>query len=248
MNERKIYKENSLLKNMKPDLKRIKYSIKGEHLNRPLIKYFYAPLARLFLYIICLLNLNIQFVNTFNLLFSVIAALIIFFYPRFLWLAGIMILVAFVMDLCDGAWARYNKRRSLYGKWLDETNGLLGIFLIFVAGAWLTYYNKGEIKIFILVLIAVFGYLMMNYAGILMELIEYRYQLKEKISDVFRKSLSKKIKIKKGISNLGFSFEYQWTLIAILTALNQFELMFWIFGILGNLQWMARYVLLWPRR
>jgi len=231
---------------MKPDKKKIKYSIKGEHLVRPLIRWFYAPLARWFLYWVAVLNLNIQFVNTFNLLFALIAAAIILFYPNIMWLAGIMVVVAFAMDLVDGAWARYNNKRSLYGKWLDETNGLVGIFLVFAAGAWTTFQAEGEPIIFLLFGFATFGYMMINYAGVLIELIGYRYELKESLSDAFKRSLSQKT----GISpiHIGFSFEYQWTIVAILVAMNQFVILFWIFIILGNLQWMARYIVLWPKR
>lgn len=231
---------------MKPDKKRIKYSIKGEHLTRPLVRYFYAPLARKFLYIIAVLNLPIQLVNTFNLLFSIIAALIILFYPSYMWLAGIMILIAFTMDLVDGAWARYNKKRSLYGKWLDETNGLVGIFLVFAAGAWVIFRQTGNYNILVLFGFATFAYMMMNYVGVLMELIKYRYELKESLSDAFKNSLSEKTGIKQ--IHIGFSFEYQWTSIAILIMLNQISILFWVFIILGNLQWMARYIILWPKR
>lgn len=231
---------------MAVDKEKIKYSIKGEHLVRPLIKYFYAPLARKFLYLIAVLNLNVQFVNTLNLVFSVIAAAIIFFYPTYMWVAGIMIVIAFAMDLCDGAWARYNGKRSLYGKWLDETNGLLGLFLVFAAGAWVTYQATLEYSVLILFAFAVFGYLMMNFAGVLMELIKYRYELKESLSETFKKSLSNKTKVNP--VHIGFSFEYQWTIVAVLVALNQFVLLYWVFIVLGNLQWMARYILLWPKR
>jgi len=231
---------------MKVDKKRIQYSVKGEHLTKPLIRYFYAPLARKFLYLVAVLNLPIQFVNTFNLLFAIFAGLIIFFYPNYLWIAGLLIIVSFTMDLVDGAWARYNQKRSLYGKWLDETNGLVGVFLVFAAGAWITFVAKGDVSILLLFGFATFAYMMMNYAGVLMELIRYRYELKENLSDAFKNSLSKKTGIKP--SSIGFSFEYQWTIIAILAALNQFVILFWVFIILGNLQWMARYIILWPKR
>ena len=79
-----------------------------------------------------------------------------------------------------------------------------------------------------------------------MELIKYRYELKESLSETFKKSLSNKTKVNP--VHIGFSFEYQWTIVAVLVALNQFVLLYWVFIVLGNLQWMARYILLWPKR
>lgn len=227
---------------MKPDIKRIEYSIKGNNLIRPLIKYFYAPIARKFIYIIALLNLPIWLVNVLTLLFLIISSYIVYFHSNLMWLAGIFIFIAFISNLSDGAWARYNKKTSLYGEWLNNSNGILGMFFVFLTGALITFNSTQKVSIFIGFSLALFAYLMMNYSAVFVRLIHYKYKLEEDLSEMLRASLSDKTKIPRNY--LSLSFEYQWTLIILAVTLNQFEILFWIFAILGNLQWITKYYLL----
>tara|TARA_Y100000310_G_C20438980_1_gene695120 strand:+ start:119 stop:652 length:534 start_codon:yes stop_codon:yes gene_type:complete len=175
----------------------------------------------------------------------VIASSIILLYSDAIWVAGIFILLAFIIDLSDGSYARYKKQKSTYGKWLDETNGLIGVFLIFLAGSWMTFQSSQKSTIFILFAFALFAFMMMNYSAVFSKLIQRTDNVDENLSEIFINTLSKKTKLKR--EYLSFSFEYQWTLIAIFVALNKFEILFWTYIILGNIQWMSKYIILSKR-
>lgn len=222
------------------DLKKIEYSIKGTYWSKPIIRYFYIPFAKILLYFIAIFNLPICLINGFNLILTIIGVLIILIYPKFIIFAGIILFFSFVMDIVSNAWAKYNGKISLYQRWIDETNGVIRIAIIFLAGTIATYNLNGDYFIFILSLLAIFSYMMMVYSGAIIEFLMYKHQQKEDISNVLKKSLGKKNKwlIKSPIS---FSFEYQYSLIVLLTALNKFAILFLIFIIFCTLKWVQGY-------
>ncbi len=226
--------------------KQVKKFFKGEHLTRPLIKYIYHPIAIFLCWIYINLNISANIVNLLGLFANLVAAFLIFNGGRgSLVLAGFLILFAYVSDLCDGTVARAYEKKDAMGKWLDESAGLIGISLIFFSLMMRTFNQTGNISIIYLGFLAIFGYLMMNFAAILSELIRGRFNLENK-ADKFRKKLGKNIL---GInpSLLSFSFDVQWTIVALGIIFNIPYILFIVFGILANLQWIGRYYIFWGK-
>ena len=228
-------------------VKEVKKFFKGDHLSKPLIKYIYHPIAVYLSWIYINLKISAHIVNLLGLAASLIAAALVFYGNRMsLVFAGILILFAYVSDLCDGTVARaYNKKNAM-GKWLDESAGLIGVSLVFFAFMMRTFMEKGNIIIIYLGFITIFGYMMMNFAAILSELIRAKFNL-ENPAEKARKKLSKKLF---GInpSLLSFSFDIQWTLVALGVALDIPIVLFIVFGALSNLQWIARYAIYWKNK
>jgi len=132
------------------------------------------------------------------------------------------------------------------GKWLDESAGLIGVSLVFFSLMMRTFRDNGDSLIIYLGFIAIFGYMMMNFAAILSELIRAKFNL-DNPAEKARKKLSKRLF---GInpSLLSFSFDIQWTLVALGVALNLPYVLFIVFGVLSNLQWIARYAIYWKQK
>jgi len=222
--------------------KKVKPHFKKEHLTRPLIKHLYYPIAIFFSTIYINLGFSAHLVNITGLLASTASALIIFFIGgKWMILAGFLVLYAYIMDLCDGTTARYYKKKNAMGKWLDESAGFIGVSIVFFALMMKTFIENNDLLIIVLGFIAIFGYLMMNIAAILSEEIRSRFNLSNP-ADKMRKNLSKKfLGIKPSL--FSFSFDVQWTLVALGVIFNLPYLLFIVFGILSNLQWIARYII-----
>ncbi|MBS3100208.1 CDP-alcohol phosphatidyltransferase family protein [Candidatus Pacearchaeota archaeon] len=211
----------------------------GSHLDKPLVKYFYYYVAIFFSWIYINLGLSAHIVNLLGLLASLSAAGIIFFTGgKWMILAGILIMFAYVSDLCDGTVARaYNKKNAM-GKWLDESAGFIGISLVFFAFMMRTLISTQDLWIIVLGFFAIFGYLMMNMAAILSEIIRTRFKL-DNPAEKIRKKAGGFLRINPGL--FAFSFDIQWTFVAICVMFNAPYILFLVFGTLSNLQWMARY-------
>ncbi len=223
------------------EFSKVKKFFKQEHLERPLIKYFYYPIAIFLSTIAISLNLSAHLVNLSGLLASIVSAVLIYFIGgKWMILAGILVMYAYTIDLCDGTVARYYNKKNAMGKWLDESSGFIGVSLVFFALMMRTFETDGKILIIFLGFLAIFGYLMMNLAAILSEVIRARFNL-ENPADKMRKKLSKGFF---GVNPnvFAFSFEIQWTLIALCVMFNLSYGLFLVFGILSNLQWVSRYI------
>ena len=228
---------------MKYDRMKLNHSIKGKYRARNLVNWIFTKPSKILLSFVAILDLPVKLVNLLNLFLAILSAILIVSFPDYIWFAGIILYLSFCMDIVGTAWARYNNKEDIYIKWFDETNGLLRVFIIFLAGAWVTFKSTENPYVLLLFGIAVFSYLMMNYAGALISLIAHQYKIKDNLSDVIKKSLSKSTS---WISHspLGFSFEYQWIIIVLCTLFNKFVLLFWIFIIFSNLKWMQGYFML----
>lgn len=230
-------------------MQEIKDSFKKEHLESPIIKYFYYPLT-LFICQICIKwGINANVINIIGVFANIIAAGIILIAKNQLAyvLAGLIVIFAYTTDFCDGTIARYYKNKKelaskvtpMYGKWSDEIAGLIGVSFLFSVAMIKIFLETNQIGIIIWGTIAIIGFMMMNFAAILSELIRKRFEI-ENPADKLRNSISKKLW---GINPrmLSFGFEIQWTLIILGVLFNQFYALFVIFAILSNLQWLARY-------
>jgi hypothetical protein len=225
------------------DTRKIEHSIRGIYRSKFIPRFFYVPFARVLLYILAVLKMPHQLVNTFGLILVAISIILIVFYPALIVLAGVLIFFSFVMEIVNSAWAKYNNGNLIYQKWVDETNGSVKIFLIFLAGALFEFQMNGNWSVFILLSAAIFSYMMMTYSGTMISLFTYKYSQKEDITEILKRKFAPRIRwvIK---SPLSFSFEYQWTLIVICVLLGWFNVLFWIFIIFGNLKWIQGYYLM----
>ena len=222
--------------------KKVMPFFKKEHLSRPLIKYFYYPIAIFFSTFYISLGFSAHFVNITGLLASIAAATLIFFLGgNWMILAGLLVAYAYVMDLCDGTTARYYERKNAMGKWLDESAGFIGVSLVFFSLMMRTFLDSGDIWIIVLGFIAIFGYLMMNIAAILSEEIRAKFNLSNPAQKMRKKMGRAFFGIKPSL--FAFSFDIQWTLVALGVMFNQPYLLFIIFGLLSNLQWIVRYAI-----
>lgn len=229
-------------------LKDIKKSFKKEHLESPLIRHFYYPLTLAICYLCINLGISANMINAIGVVANIAAALVIFFSNS--WIAyltaGLLIIFGYTTDFCDGTIARYCKLKGeeekvnvIYGKWSDEVAGLIGVGFIFSAGILKSMQDKADLWFLFWGLSALFGFMMMNFAAILSELIRRRFEI-ENEADSIRKKIGRRLF---GINPriISFSFEIQWTLIILGVIFNQFYALFVIFAIISNLQWLARY-------
>ncbi|MAG07441.1 hypothetical protein CMI46_01335 [Candidatus Pacearchaeota archaeon] len=225
------------------DKRKIEHSIRGIYRSKFIPRFFYVPVARVLLYILAVLRIPYQIVNTSSLILATVAVILIVFYPALIVLAGVLIFFSFVMEIVNSAWAKYNNGNLIYQKWVDETNGSVKIFLIFLAGALFEFQISGNWSVFILLSAAVFSYMMMTYSGTMISLFTYKYSQKEDITEILKRKFAPRIRwiIK---SPLSFSFEYQWTLIVICVLFGLFDWLFWFFIIFGNLKWIQGYYLM----
>lgn len=223
---------------MVSEWKRLFYSIKGRYMSKPLIRFFYIPFVKLFLIVLYLLRLPVSLVNSFGLVLGLVGSVLILVRPG--WIPAVILFFSFVMDIASNAWAKYKEGVSLGQRWLDETSGVIKVFLIFIMGAIASFRLSQDYTILLLSNFAVFSYMMMIYGGALIEYLSFRYDVKEDLTNIIKKSLGKKNRwvIK---SPLGFSFEYQWTLIIVLVVFNRFDILFWLFVIFCNLKWIQGY-------
>ena len=228
---------------MSVDSKRLRYSIKGKYLAKPLVRWFYAPLARPVLHLVAVLRLPVSFVNFLSLILLLAAGWVILRYNEIVWVGGVLIYASIIFQIVADAWFKYSGKSGLYQKWVEETSWLVGIFIVFSAGAVAGFIASQDYLILVLWGVAVFSFMMMHYSGALIEVIRHQYEIKEDLSNVIKQSLGKR---NSWIvtSPLGFSFEYQWSVIVLLVLLNQFVILFWLFIIFGNLKWLQGYVML----
>jgi len=217
----------------------------GTHLDKPLVKYFYYNIAVFFSWIYINLGFSAHMVNLLGLVASICAAGIIFYVGgSWMILAGILVMFAYVSDLCDGTVARYYNKKNAMGKWLDESAGFIGVSLVFFVLMMKTLVETGDYLIIYLGFFAIFGYLMMNIAAILSETIRAKFEL-ENPAEKARKKAGAKFGISPGL--FAFSFDIQWTLVALGVMLNSPYLLFAVFGTFSNLQWMARYAIFYGK-
>ncbi len=233
------------------DFKELKKSFKKEHLESPIIKYFYYPLSLVICYFCLFIGITPNMINIIGVLGYIIAAILILVAKSysFFVIAGILVALAYTTDFCDGTLARYYKNKKelqgkvtpMYGKWSDEIAGLIGVAFVFTAGIFKTFAETNSLWLIFWGILAIIGFMMMNFAAILSELIRSKFEIKNP-AEKFRRNLSKKLF---GINPrmLSFGFEVQWTLIALGVLFNQFYILFVIFAVLSNLQWIVRYCL-----
>jgi hypothetical protein len=222
------------------DNRKIDYSIKGIYWSKFITRVIYIPFVKFFLMINIKLGTPLGVVNALSLILALISATIIVFYPKLVFLSGIILFFSFVMDIVGNALAKYLDELTFFQRWIDEANGVLRMFLIFFAGAIYLFKTNQEPIVFLLSEFAIFSYMMMVFAGAMIEFLTYRYSQKEDVTNFLKKGLGKKNQwiIK---SPLSFSFEYQWTFTILLVMFNQFEALYWIFILFGSMKWVQAY-------
>lgn len=231
------------------DIKEIKKSFKQEHLESPIIRGIYYPVTLIICYICLFVGISPNGINIIGVLLNIVASIIILLAKTNLHyvFAGAIVFIAYTTDFCDGTLARYYRNKKelqdkvtpIYGKWSDEIAGLIGAGFIFSAGIIKTLSLNFDSIFLFWGLAAIIGFMMVNFAAVLGELIRKRFEI-ENAADSIRKNISKKFF---GINprNFAFGFEIQWSLIILAVIFNQFYILFVIFAILANLQWIARY-------
>lgn len=225
-----------------PTIEEVSKFFKADHLTRPLIRYFYYPLAVLLSWIAVSLGIHAHFVNLLGLVSGLAAAWIIFYLNgKWMILAGILVLLGLVVDLSDGTVARFYNKKNAMGKWLDESTGFISFCVVFFAFMMRTFMDNSDIRIIVLGTYAIFSYMMINYAALLSEVLRKKFNL-ENPADNVRQSLSKTFL---GInpSIFSFSLDIQWTLVALCIIFNAPYILFIIFGGISSIQWMSRYII-----
>ena len=191
--------------------------------------YFYRTLSRPLSAIIINMGLNTFFASALTIILDILAMYLI--YEGFFYVAGVLVILAFVFDCCDGEIARYHKalgkmkKERMYGAYLDETLGVVGFYGI-------TLFLGYAINQQLIAIIAGFGLLMVNYTCyVAKDLLPGKQQLAENFEKRFFKNLKGRI---------GFSGGLQRIVLALAVFFQSWELLL-IFAVLINAFWITKF-------
>ncbi|OGJ15865.1 hypothetical protein A3K73_01730 [Candidatus Pacearchaeota archaeon RBG_13_36_9] len=191
--------------------------------------YFYRTLSRPLSAIIISLGLNTFFASALTIILDLLAMYLI--YEGFFYAAGVLVILAFVFDCCDGEIARYHKslgkmkKERMYGAYLDETLGVVGFYGI-------TLFLGYAINQQLTAIIAGFGLLMVNYTCyVAKDILPGKRELAEKFEKKFFKNLKGRI---------GFSGGVQRIILALAVFFQSWELLL-VFAVLINGFWIAKF-------
>jgi phosphatidylglycerophosphate synthase len=84
-------------------------------------------------------------------------------YPYHFFVAGIALIIAFICDDLDGQLARYTKRTSVIGEYLDKVLDLLKVYILLLALAYAVYLTSHQILPLLLGFTACFFYTFRMY-------------------------------------------------------------------------------------
>lgn len=204
-----------------------------------LAQVFYDRLAYFFVKKLKKTNIHPTHLNLSGLGIDIIAG-IFFFFGSWIYLiiGGLLVQVALLIDRMDGQLARAKGVASKYGQLLDEGLGVVGMSAIFL-GAIGGYFNKtGHVWVWYVGFAGLIGLLMMNLFAHLSKEI---YGKNNKAGQKIRDKLNKKLKNNFHPRLFAFSADIQRGSMSLSGFINYAPLFLWVFSILGNLYWIARF-------
>lgn len=216
-------------------------------------------------------------VSVFSLVLSFLAAYLLFLGEYWSTVLGaIMIQIHFIFDCLDGELARFQKRTSIYGGWLDQIIDRISEFLFIIGLTWGLYRSTGTWWIWPLGSMAFFSLFMYYFSNAAIQPLIRREQEKGKdvaalpsmekdtaiqlaaansMEDVLSNSIVSRMKrffVKIGIKSSFLSTilgrDMQLFMMTIAAILGVVEELFMFFSLVINAYWMLRSYRYWVRR
>lgn len=194
--------------------------------------YFYRKLSRPISTLMIKLGLNTFVASFLTISLDIITMYLI--YHGIFYAAGILVIMAFVFDCCDGEIARYHKssgkmkKKRMYGAYLDEVLGVVGFYGIIL---FLGY----KIGHQMLAILGGAGLLMVNYSCyVAKDLLPKKRQIAEKFEEKFFGKIKGRIGFSGGLQRILLAFAVffnSWIFLLIFTILiNAFWIIkFWLY-------------------
>lgn len=202
-------------------------------------KVFYDKIAYFFVKKLAKTKIQPNHLSFFGLFLDFISAYLFFLGEwKFLIIAGFLIQISLLMDRMDGQLARMKGIASKYGQLLDEGLGVFGMSIIFIGAIGGYFARTGEVFIWYLGFFGLLGLLMMNLFSHLAKEI---YGSKNNAGKKLREKINKKSGRIVPSQALEFSAEVQRSVMSISGFVNYIPLFLWIFTIVGNFYWIARF-------